>query len=79
VLRSIPKSAVLTQRREDFFDRLQSTITRGYKRQWRPILREQFPQGGKPLTEAVQKKADEEARKHMKKLERALDSVIQKK
>jgi hypothetical protein len=79
VLRGIPKATVWAQRRDEAFDRILGTITRGYKRQWRPTLREQFPQGGKPLTDAVQRKAEEEARKHMKKLERALEGIVQRK
>jgi len=79
VLAGIPKEAVWSQRRDEVVDSLGVTLTRGYKKQWRPILKESYPMGGKPLTDAVKKKAEEEAGKHMKKLERVLEGVLQHK
>ena len=79
VLAGIPKEAVWSQRRDEVVDSLGVTLTRGYKKQWRPILKESYPMGGKPLTDAVKKKADDEAGKHMKKLERVLEGVLQHK
>ena len=56
-------------------ERLSPTILRGYKKQVRPLLREQYPAGGTALTEAVRREAEQRTSRHIKKIGRALDAV----
>lgn len=44
-------------RREELLDQLEVTVRRGYKKEYRPQLKEKHPQGGKPLTDEVNRKA----------------------
>lgn len=61
--------------REALLETLENTLLRGYKKQVRPELREEFPEGGKPLTEAVNKKARLIAAPRIRKLRRRLDRI----
>ena len=61
--------------REDLLDRLWTRLVRGYKRQVRPQLKPDYPDGGSPLTEAVRRKAERLAGNHSRKFERALEKV----
>ena len=63
--------------REDWLDnRLRNTIYRGYRRQIRPLLREQkYPQGGTELTAAVNREANVRAGRHVRRIERELDRI----
>jgi len=63
-------------KREEFTDRLESCVMRGYKKEVRPQLREQYPKGGRELTEAVKKEAEKRTKKHLNKLDEALDALI---
>ncbi len=75
------KRGVLDQRlwdekREEFTDRLENCVMRGYRKEVRPQLREQYPKGGRELTEAVNKEAEKRTNKHLKKLEEALETIV---
>ena len=56
------------------FSRLRSTLTRGYKKEVRLVLKEkeEYRDGGKQLTEAVRKEAEKRAKRHIVRLEKAL-------
>ncbi|MCY4482209.1 MAG: hypothetical protein OXC12_04970 [Spirochaetaceae bacterium] len=60
---------------EERLERLEGTLRRGYKREVRRQLREQFPNGGKELTAAVNKEATKLATRHIRRLEKALRAV----
>ena len=61
--------------REELLEALRSTIVRGYKKEVRPQLREEYPNGGKELTEAVRRKAERLASGQILKLERELEKI----
>jgi hypothetical protein len=73
--KSIPDEDVLEKIYTDNFERLSGTLLRGYKKEVRPKLREEYPQGGKPLNKAVAKKAQKMTDKHLGKLEKALRAI----
>ena len=52
-----------------------SRIVRGFKKQVRPKLRPEFPDGGKPLTDAVSHEAEQLAGKQIRRFERELDKI----
>ena len=56
-------------------DTLRDTVIRGYKKEVRPLLREDYPDGGKRLTEAVKKEAEKRAGRQMRRFERMLKQV----
>ena len=62
--------------RDELLDVLQSTLKRGYKKELRPQLREQFPNGGKELTDAVNQRAQQRATRHIRRLERELEIIV---
>ena len=64
------------EKREEFMDRLENCVMRGYRKEVRPQLRETFPKGGRELTEAVNKEAEKRTKRHRKKLEEALEMII---
>ncbi len=61
--------------RETLLETLENTVLRGYKKQIRPGLKEEFPEGGKPLTDAVNRKARKEAARDIRRLRQALDRI----
>ena len=61
--------------KERILDRLELTLVRGYRKQVRPQLRPQFPEGGTPLTDAVNAKARKKAGRHLRKFERELERI----
>lgn len=61
--------------KDDLLDRLLSRILRGYKKQVRPQLRPEYPEGGKPLTNAVNLEATKLAGRQIRRLERELDKI----
>lgn len=61
--------------REALLETLEGTTLRGYKKQVRPDLKEEFPEGGKRLTDAVNKKARPMAARQNRRLRRALDDI----
>lgn len=61
--------------REALLETLENTVLRGYKKQIRPELKEDYPEGGKPLTEAVNKKARPMAAGRIRRLRRKLDGI----
>jgi hypothetical protein len=61
--------------REGYVETLSDTIFRGYKREVKPLLRDRYPSGGKPLNEAVAKEAKKRADKQLDKLLAAVNSV----
>ena len=62
--------------REGLADELHNTVIRGYKKEVRPQLREQYPNGGRELTAAVDSKAREKAGRQMRRFERKLDAIV---
>lgn len=53
-------------------DTLRDTVIRGYKKEVRPQLRDEYPDGGKKLTEAVKKEAERLAGLQMRRFEKML-------
>jgi hypothetical protein len=56
-------------------DDIKNEVIRGYKKQMRGELREKYPLGGKPLTEAVNTTAGKKANAHIRKLEKYVESL----
>lgn len=56
-------------------DRLRRTLVRGYKKEHRPGLKETYPNGGKPLNDAVNAAAIESAGRQIRRFERELDRL----
>ena len=54
---------------------ISDTVNRGYKKEVRPLLREKYLDGGKPLTDAVKKEAQKLAGKQIRRFERKLEKV----
>ena len=61
--------------KEELREKLRSRVARGYRKQVRPQLKTQFPDGGSPLTEAVSRGAEELAEEQMAKLEAAMRRI----
>lgn len=62
--------------KEDLLETLRSKIARGFRKEVRPILKREFPDGGRPLTEAVNREADKLARKQIRRFERELEKIV---
>ena len=62
-------------RKEMLLEKLRDKIFRGYRKQTRPQLRPDYPDGGRPLTDAVNKEANRLAGKHIRRLERILEGI----
>jgi len=54
---------------------LGSQILRGYKKQVRAEIKQDYPEGGRPLTEAVNQEAEKRKRKQIRRFERELDKI----
>ena len=61
--------------KEELVERLGRRVARGFRREVRPALRVEHPDGGKPLTEAVNNAADERAGRQLRRFHRALEEV----
>lgn len=61
--------------REIHLETLSGTILRGFKKQVRPQLKEEYPLGGKVLTAAVNREAQKLAGRQIRKLERELEKI----
>ena len=61
--------------REERLERLEGSIRRGYKKQVRPGLKLEHPNGGRELTEAVNESATELAKGHVRRIEQALKGI----
>ena len=61
--------------RDDVAERLQTRIIRGYRKEVRPALKEEFPEGGTALTEAVNEKATKDGKRQMRRFERQLEKI----
>ena len=59
----------------ELLEKLRVRVARGYRKEVRPQLKSQFPEGGSPLTEAVSREAAKLARKQVGKLEGALRRI----
>lgn len=57
---------------EETLDELRATVMRGYRKEVRPLLREEFPNGGKELTDAVNTEAQKRARRQIRRFEKLL-------
>ena len=60
---------------EDRLETLRGTIRRGYRKQLRPRLKEEYPHGGTALTEAVNRESENLAGRQIRRIERALENV----
>ena len=69
-------TGIWLSRREELLDQLEGTVRRGYRREYRPELKEKYPGGGRPLTVAVNRKATAAARKHILRLHKSLDGAV---
>jgi hypothetical protein len=74
--RGIVKQDLWNEKHEEFTDRLEGCVMRGYRKEVRPQLRERYPKGGRELTEAVKQEAEKKTAKHMKKLEEAVETIV---
>ena len=63
--------------REDCLERLEGVLRRGYKKQVRPVLKDDHPDGGKKLTDAVNVEAAKLAGRHIRRIEQALRKVAE--
>lgn len=63
--------------RETLLSRLDDTVTRGYKREMRPILREDFPKGGRDLTNAVNAEAKKKAQAQIRTFREAVNRIAE--
>ena len=61
--------------KESCLEMLRSRILRGYKKQIRSQLRPEYPEGGRPLTVAVNREAEKLAGRQIRKFERELDQI----
>ena len=61
--------------RESLLERLNGTVYRGYRKQVRPELKEEYPMGGTELTKAVNARAKKLAGRHIRRLEQALRRI----
>ena len=67
--------AKMSEIKEELVDRLSVRIVRGFKKELRPKLRETFPDGGRPLTEAVNKQAEDKSSQRIDKFWRKLEEI----
>lgn len=61
--------------KELLLDKLVDTVLRGYKREIRPQIRDKFPDGGRPLTEAVNAEAEKRSGRQIRRLEQQLRKI----
>lgn len=61
--------------RDEYLERLEGTVLRGFKKEVRPQLREKYPNGGRELTEAVNRRATQLAGKHIQGLDQLLSKL----
>ena len=61
---------------EERLDVWRSTVERGYRKQFRAALKEEYPLGGKPLTQAVRQKASAAARGRASRMRKALEAIV---
>ena len=63
------------ERRRECLDVLRDTVFRGYRKEVRPTLRVNYPDGGAPLTDATNKRATKLADEHIRRFESALRKI----
>ena len=61
--------------KEELLEKLTARVVRGFRKEVRPKLRPSFPDGGTPLTDAVNQEAEKLARRHIRRLERELEKI----
>ena len=61
--------------RVHLLEQLNSTLVRGYKREHRPALKKTHPDGGRPLTDAINEEARKSASRHIRRFERELERL----
>ncbi len=61
---------------EQMYDSLHKTLTAGYRRHWRPILKERGLPMGQKLNKEVRKHAQQSADSHLQALKKKLDFVV---
>ncbi len=64
--------------RDLLLESLRGTVFRGYRREIRPPLKLKYPDGGRPLTDAVNGEANKLAGNHIRRIERELDKIEKK-
>ena len=60
--------------KEVLLDRLETRVARGFKRELRPKLKEEFPNEGRPLAKAVEYEAGVQANRQIRRFEQELKS-----
>lgn len=73
----IPEAWTLswTALKETILDRLAARLLRGFKKEVRPQLRPDYPDGGRPLTDAVNREAAIRMRRQLRRFERELEKI----
>ena len=61
--------------RVSLLDSLEGTLVRGYKKELRPALKEEYPAGGRELNLAVKREAEKSAGRQMRCFEREMEKV----
>lgn len=61
--------------KDELMETLSDTVVRGYKKEVRPRLRDEYPDGGIPLTSAVKKEAEKLAKSQIQRFEKKLKKV----
>lgn len=64
-----------TALKENILDRLAARLLRGFKKEVRPQLRSEYPDGGRPLTKAVNRMAAQKMRRQLRRFERQLEMI----
>ena len=63
--------------KETLLETLRSRILRGYRKEIRPQLKPKYPDGGRPLTDAVNDEAEKQTGRQLRRFERELDKIEQ--
>ena len=61
--------------KEVLLDRLETRVARGFKKELRPKLKEEFPDEGRPLAKAIEYEAGIQANRQIRRFEQALKSL----
>ncbi len=64
------------QLRESYLEKIQDTLFRGYKKEMRVLLKDEYVNDLTELNAEVKKRAQKKAKEHIKKLEKAVESII---
>ena len=71
-----PTRDILDQIIEIESEKLYSTVLRGYKKEHRVLLKEDFPDGGRPLTDAVNAAARRSSAAHIRRVNKVVGGIV---